>query len=95
MCSDGPDAIRFVSEHPGEVFAAFVDFAMPEMNGDSVCATIRELDPTISLVGFSGRDDAPFLAPLFAQFVKNEHSFAGVPELAASAVHLAAQKRGA
>src|SRR4051812_49233250 len=51
-CADGAQAITFASEHSGEVYAAFVDYAMPAMDGNQVCSALRTLDATTSLVGF-------------------------------------------
>lgn len=73
-CGSGLEAIKFAAEHPGEVAAAFVDYAMPEMDGSAVCAALHEIDATISLIGFSGREDAPFSSPLSARLFKKHLS---------------------
>jgi len=93
LCADGRHAVQFVSDHPGEVFAAFVDYAMPEMDGDVVCSALRALDVTISLVGFSAHEDAPFRVPLFARFAKSQNAMRQVHALAVNAVQHAAENR--
>ncbi len=92
-CPAGPQAIQFASEHAGEVYAAFVDYAMPTMDGSLVCSELRTLDPTISLVGFSGIENAPFHGPLFAILPKKNISTEHVLALAAMAVQSAEQRR--
>jgi DNA-binding NtrC family response regulator len=55
----------------GNVCAAFVDHAMPQMAGDELCGRLREIDPYISLIGFSGNEQANFNCSLFAFLTKN------------------------
>ena len=88
-CADGAQAIAFASEHCGDVYAAFVDYAMPVMDGNRVCSALRTLDATISLIGFSANDDAPFQDPLFARLPKKHLSSEQVLNLAATGVRLA------
>ena len=92
-CADGPAAIKFVVDHPGEVCAAFVDYGMPGMDGNTVCSELRLVDATISLIGFSGHEEAVFSGPLFARLGKKHISSEGVLALAASAVCSAEQRR--
>ena len=82
----GPEAVRFVTERQGVVSAAFVDYTMPEMSGNRVCAALRALDNTISLIGFSGNEEAQFEGPLFAKLVKKNLSVDQVSKIALSAV---------
>ena len=90
-CADGPQAIKFASDHSGDVYAAFVDYAMPAMDGNVVCSALRALDATISLVGFSGNENAPFHEPLFAMLLKKNISTEHVLELTTMAVRSAEQ----
>src|SRR5690606_2132094 len=95
VCPDGPTAIKFTTAHPGTVYAAFVDFTMPVMDGDQVCSALRALDATISLVGFSGNDCPAFTGPLFANFLKRHVTPESVLTLATKAVQYAENVRGA
>ena len=88
-CADGAQAIAFASGHSGEVYAAFVDYVMPVMDGDQVCSALRTLDATISLIGFSANDDAPFQDGLFARLSKKHLSSEQVLNIAATGVRLA------
>ncbi len=90
-CDDGAQAIKFASEHSGEVYAAFVDYSMPAMDGNLVCSALRSLDATISLVGFSADENAPFREPLFAMLPKKNLSTEQVLTIAATGVRLAEQ----
>ena len=85
-CSAGAPAVDFVTENPGRVAAAFIDFVMPELDGNAVCAALRSLDPTISIVGFSATDDAPFTGRLFQQLQKKEMVVETVLRVAKDAV---------
>ena len=91
--SNGRDALKFIEDHPGLVQAAFIDYAMPEMDGNAVCADLRTLDSTISLIGFSGNENALFREPLFAKLLKKHISVDHVVELATDAVCLSEQRR--
>lgn len=93
-CGCGSEAVKFASEHPGEVSAAFVDYAMPEMDGNAVCAALRQIDATISLIGFSAHENAPFSSPLFAQLFKRHLPPEHVLAAAVEAVRTAQQARG-
>lgn len=95
LSADGPQAIKFVSDHPGNVSIAFVDYAMPEMNGDLVCAALRSLDATISIIGFSGNDDASFSDQLFAKLLKKNISCEHVLDLTVRAAFAAEQQKRA
>jgi CheY-like chemotaxis protein len=85
-CADGQQAINFASEHTAEVYAAFVDYGMWPMDGSLVCSALRSLDATISLIGSSGNEDAPFQGPLFAKLLKKHLCPEQVMTLATSAV---------
>ena len=90
----GTEAVRYVKENPGEAYAAFVDYTMPDdINGNEVCIALRELYDKISLVGFSGTDNAFFSGPIFAQLQKKYFSVEKVLEIAMSAVTVAEGKR--
>ena len=92
-CADGPEAIKFASEHAGEIYVALVDYAMRPMDGRLVCSALRTLDATISLIGFSGNEDAPFQAPLFATLLKKNLCPEQVVALVTSAIRCSEQLR--
>lgn len=88
---DGPSALTYARS--GEVYAAFVDYAMPVMNGDVVCEELRAIDPTISLIGISAHEHADFGQPLFAFIHKNRTTKNEVVDIAARAVTASAQRK--
>ncbi len=88
---DGPSAMPYARS--GQVHAAFVDYAMPGMNGSTVCAQLQAIDPTISLIGITANEHADFEHPLFAFVHKNRTSQAELVALAARAVSAAEQKK--
>ena len=85
--ADGREAITFATERSGEVYAAFVDYGMWPMDGSQVCSTLQSLDATISLIGFSANENAPFGCPLFAMLLKKNISIQHVLTLVANAVN--------
>ncbi len=90
---DGPSALTHARS--GEVYAAFVDYAMPVMDGRAVCGELKAIDPTISLIGLSANEHADFGQPLFGFVHKNRSSKAEVVEMAARAVSASEQlKKG-
>jgi CheY-like chemotaxis protein len=89
----GTEALQFIKENPGDAYAAFVDYCMPDMRGDEVCTAIRGLDSRISLIGFSGSDSAHFSEPIFALLHKKFFSVEKVEELAVKAVAYAEELR--
>lgn len=91
--ADGPQAMQYASAHAGEIYAAFVDYGMSPMNGSHVCAALRSLDATISLIGFSGIEDAPFEVPLFATLLKKNISPEHVLTIVTNAVRTSEQLR--
>src|SRR5690606_23876571 len=92
-CANGPEAIQYASDHRGDVYAAFVDHGMPEMGGNLVCSALRSLDATITLIGFSGSEEAAFPQHIFARLLKKHITPELVLSLAATAVRLAEQLR--
>jgi len=74
VCSNGEQAINYARENPGRIYVAIVDYTMPGMDGDRVCSELRSLDQTISLIGLSADQDAPFHGPLSAKLWKKNAS---------------------
>ena len=73
--------------------AAFVDFAMPEMSGDTVCQLLTSVDATLSLIGITGTVAADFKVPLFASIEKRGSEVGKVRETAALAVAATCKSR--
>lgn len=74
-----------------EIYAAFVDYAMPLMDGAEVCKRLRAIDPTISLIGISGNDRPDFGTGLFVVLEKKHATANKVREIAQRAVEAAAR----
>lgn len=90
---DGPTALTYA--RGGGVYAAFVDYAMPVMDGCAVCGELKTVDPTISLIGLSANEHADFGQPLFGFIHKDRASKSEVVEMAARAVAASEQlKKG-
>lgn len=91
---DGPSALAYA--RGGGVHAAFVDYAMPVMDGRAVCGELMTIDPTISLIGLSASEHADFGQPLFGFIHKDRASKSAVVEMAERAVTASEQlKKGA
>lgn len=90
---DGSSAIAFAKSKPEEVHAAFVDHAMPKMNGSEVCVQLKAINPTISLIGFSGNENADFECELFAFLTKKGANKEQVLKVARSAADLSTRLR--
>lgn len=88
---DGPSA--FTHARSGEICAAFVDYAMPVMDGGTVCSELKAIDPTISLIGISAHADVDFGQPLFAFIHKDRASKNEIVEVAARAVAASEQRK--
>jgi CheY-like chemotaxis protein len=92
-CANGLEAIQYASDHCGEIYAAFVDHGMPEMDGNLVCSALRSLDATISLIGFSGSEEAAFPEAIFAKLLKKHITPELVLTMATTAVRSAERLR--
>jgi len=93
LFSRGSEAIDFVRCNPDVAHAAFVDFAMPEMSGATVCQLLTSVDATLSLIGITGTVAADFKVPLFASIEKRGTAVAKVRETAALAVAATCKSR--
>ena len=52
---DGPSAIRYVEENPGEIDTIVLDLMLPGMSGYETCRAIREHDPDVPVLVLSAR----------------------------------------
>ena len=93
LFSRGSEAIDFVRGNPDVAHAAFVDFAMPEMSGDTVCQLLTSVDAMLSLIGITGTVAADFKVPLFASIEKRGSEVGKVRETAALAVAATCKSR--
>jgi len=94
ICTDGPESIEFVKMNSGSITAAVIDFILPTMNGDEVCASLREIDPTIRLIGLTGSDTAVFREPLFGLLRKKYTSHKDVISMLSAAVDESLRLKG-
>jgi CheY-like chemotaxis protein len=65
--ANGKEALAAYAERPGEVRAVLTDMMMPVMDGPATIRALRELDPALPVLAFSGladtfRADDPALA---------------------------------
>jgi two-component system cell cycle sensor histidine kinase/response regulator CckA len=60
VASEGEEALRKFTEHPGRIDAVVTDLVMPGMRGTHLIRKLRDLDPNIPVVlmsGYSGQDN--------------------------------------
>lgn len=55
LFGDGPSAIKFVEEHPGEVDLMILDLMLPGMSGYAVCEAVRRLTWELPILILSAR----------------------------------------
>lgn len=55
LFGEGPAALRYVEEHPGEVDLVVLDLMLPGMSGYEICRALRELKPQIPILVLSAR----------------------------------------
>jgi len=59
MASDGPDALAIV-EQRGSFDLYIIDLMMPQMRGDEVARRLRQADPGVKILYFTGYSDSLF-----------------------------------
>ena len=52
--SDGDEALAVVKQGIAKFSVAIVDYHMPDLNGPALTSRLRELEPNLSVIGFSG-----------------------------------------
>lgn len=56
VASDGPDALTIV-EHSGPFDLYLIDLLMPQMRGDELARRLRQADPSVKILYFTGFSD--------------------------------------
>ena len=51
----GSEGIRLLGEHGSQINVVIADFRLPDMDGDEMCAKLRELQPQLPVLLSSGR----------------------------------------
>jgi two-component system, cell cycle sensor histidine kinase and response regulator CckA len=59
VASDGPEAIRLAAEH-GPFDILVTDLMMPQMTGDELARRLRQTDPAMKVLYFTGFSDTLF-----------------------------------
>jgi two-component system cell cycle sensor histidine kinase/response regulator CckA len=59
VASDGPDALAIV-EQSGSFDLYLIDLLMPQMRGDEVARRLRQADPGVKILYFTGYSDSLF-----------------------------------
>ncbi|MFG0335510.1 MAG: response regulator transcription factor, partial [Maioricimonas sp. JB049] len=52
---DGPNTLRYLDEHPGEVDLVILDLMLPGMSGYEICRAIRDRDTDLPIIVLSAR----------------------------------------
>jgi two-component system cell cycle sensor histidine kinase/response regulator CckA len=60
VASDGPEALRLVEGEPRAFDLFVVDVAMPQMRGDELGRQLRQQDPDVKVLYFTGFSDLLF-----------------------------------
>ena len=55
LFGDGPSALKYVDEHPGEIDCVVLDLMLPGMSGYEVCRAIRDRDGAVPILVLSAR----------------------------------------
>jgi PAS domain S-box-containing protein len=56
VANNGVEALRVVEQARARIGVVVTDFTMPEMDGPTLAARLRELAPELRIIGVSGRD---------------------------------------
>jgi DNA-binding NtrC family response regulator len=62
--SRGAEALRIFRERRQEIKLVLTDMMMPEMDGATLIAALRVLDPAVKVVGITGMSDAAGMSAL-------------------------------
>ena len=54
LASDGSEALELYARHRSEIGAVLTDMSMPVMDGATTIAALREINPTVRIIGSSG-----------------------------------------
>ena len=60
VASDGPEALRLVEGEPRAFDLFVVDIAMPQMRGDELGRQLRQQNPDVKVLYFTGHSDRLF-----------------------------------
>ena len=60
VASDGPEALRLVEGEPRAFDLFVVDVAMPQMRGDELGRRLRQQNPDVKVLYFTGHSDRLF-----------------------------------
>jgi two-component system OmpR family response regulator len=55
LFGDGPSALKYFDEHPGEIDVVVLDLMLPGMSGYEVCRAMRDRDPIVPILVLSAR----------------------------------------
>ena len=71
--TNGREGLALFASNP--IRAVVVDYAMPEMNGDEVAASLKRLDPSVKIILYSAYVDLPeeVLRWVDAYAIKGDH----------------------
>ena len=64
VADNGAEALRVLRAHAAEVRVVITDFLMPEMDGPTLAPLLREIAPSLKVIGVSGNDQTSRAAEL-------------------------------
>jgi hypothetical protein len=64
-CAGGPEAIRYITEHPRSTDLVLLDLVLPDMNGIVVLERLRAVSPALKVLVLSGYTDDHSVAQVF------------------------------
>lgn len=76
VCSSGPEAVRVLEAHLGEVGCAILDLAMPVLTGQETLRILRSVAPTLRVIltsGQSSEEEVADLLPSVEGFLPKPH----------------------
>jgi CheY-like chemotaxis protein len=54
MAADGAEGVAVFSQHATEIRAVLTDMMMPDMNGPTMIAVLRHMEPRLVILGMTG-----------------------------------------